>query len=66
MDFELNGYNAYTFLWSDLTTDSLASFNTPGMYWVEIDSGVCTYSDTIIIDYVTVNLGNDTTFVSRS
>jgi len=53
-----------TYLWFDGTTNSSYTFDEPGVYWVEILSGGCAFSDTITITEFTnpeIDLGNDIT-----
>ncbi len=59
----LNAQNTgLNYLWSDGTTNQTNNVTTPGIYWVEVSSGICTYTDTIEIfkDSLTVLLPGDT------
>ena len=59
IDTNFNGYN---YLWSNGSTDSLIYITTPGTYWLQADSSVCTYSDTIVVSApANFSIGNDTT-----
>lgn len=59
---------ATNYLWSDGSTNSTLSVNTPGKYWVQVDNGgCCSKADTInILPSPSVNLGNDTTICGGS
>jgi len=52
-----------TYLWQNLSTDSVFNVNQQGVYWVKVTSSGCSNSDTINIYYHTIpiiSLGNDT------
>ena len=52
-----------TYLWSNNTTGTTFNVTQQGNYWVEVNNGACTNSDTINVSYNApplVNLGNDT------
>lgn len=55
----LPGYN---FLWSNGLTDSIINVDTAGTYILQLDTSLCSYGDTIVVDFVldTIDLGNDT------
>ncbi|MFK8008666.1 MAG: T9SS type A sorting domain-containing protein [Saprospiraceae bacterium] len=63
-EFTLNAFtpNA-TYVWSDNSSQSFLSIQTPGTYWVEVSVGNCPIlSDTIVINYIPApdaNLGGD-------
>jgi gliding motility-associated-like protein len=53
------------YLWQDGSNLSTLNVNVAGLYWVEVDNGFCTTTDSIIVlnpQPPIVNLGNDTTF----
>jgi hypothetical protein len=57
------GYSSYT--WQDNSTNNFFNVVNPGKYWVTVQNGCGTASDTINISYKTIqalNLGNDTLF----
>ncbi len=63
VDIETQLYGS-SYLWSDGTTDSVITISTPDTVWLDVTSGGCIYSDTIVVDYYPVpivDLGNDTT-----
>ncbi|MBC7862608.1 MAG: gliding motility-associated C-terminal domain-containing protein, partial [Bacteroidia bacterium] len=43
------GAEATSYLWSNGDTSRVVSINTPGIYWVEIQTGTCTSDDTLAI-----------------
>ncbi|MDX2249587.1 MAG: gliding motility-associated C-terminal domain-containing protein [Bacteroidia bacterium] len=56
-----------TYLWQNNSTGATFSANAAGLYWVEVDNGVCTARDSITLSLdplPQVNLGNDTTICS--
>ncbi len=55
---------AGTYAWSTGGSNQTISTNQPGQYWVTVNNGFCTASDTIDIvsGAFTVDLGNDVTF----
>lgn len=62
----LNGMstNANTYLWQDNSTNDSLLITAPGSYWVTATASSCSVSDTIGIDFISVDgidLGNDTT-----
>lgn len=63
--------HAYTFLWSDMSTDSLLEVYASGTYWVEITDSTlsaCSIRDTFIVTVdsfpVLASLGSDTSMCS--
>lgn len=64
-DFMLEvSYSGANYIWQDGSTDSTFMSNTPGIYWVESEINLCTYRDSIEINYVATpiaDIGNDTT-----
>ncbi len=55
---------ADSYLWNNLTTDSIILATDTGIYWVQINKGGCNVTDTILIKTTSmpaVMLGNDTT-----
>ncbi len=54
---------AYVYDWSTNATTQTIGVNTSGTYWVEVNDGVCTGTDTVSVlyDIPVVDLGNDTT-----
>jgi gliding motility-associated-like protein len=53
-----------SYTWSDGTTNNNITVNSSGTYWLEIDNGSCSITDSIKIDFAIspfVNLGSDTT-----
>ncbi|MEZ4773712.1 MAG: gliding motility-associated C-terminal domain-containing protein [Bacteroidia bacterium] len=53
-----------TYIWQNNSANSTFSANTAGQYWVTVDDGICSASDTITLSIdplPQVNLGNDTT-----
>jgi len=68
----ITGLNhAYTFLWSNSSTDSLLNITEAGLYWVEITDSTalhCSIRDTFAITVdsfaVIASLGNDSSFCS--
>jgi gliding motility-associated-like protein len=63
LNLPLNAGNpTCTFLWSTGATTQTIFATNPGTYWVNVDNGHCTASDTIVISTLSIpNLGNDTT-----
>ncbi len=59
----LSAPDGSSYVWSTGQTTQSISINADGQYWVLVNNVVCTYSDTINIEMVKleVNLGNDTT-----
>lgn len=58
------GYAGYTYLWSTSSTSQTINVSTTGTYWLSMTNGICTVSDTINVDVITllpVSLGPDTT-----
>ncbi len=58
-----------TYLWSTGATTQNIHINTTGTYWVQVNNGGCTGSDTVTVTFVTnptVNLGPDTTICSNA
>ena len=57
-----------TYLWQDGSTNQTYTVTNSGVYFVEINTGICLISDTIDIQYeiVLINLGNDTTICDNS
>ncbi len=56
-----------SYLWSTGDTSQTLSVSAPATYWVNITSGGCTQSDSIIVTFKNipfVNLGNDTVLCS--
>ncbi|NNF35873.1 MAG: gliding motility-associated C-terminal domain-containing protein [Saprospiraceae bacterium] len=52
------------YLWQDGSADSTFTGSIPGLYWVEVEINLCTYRDSININYVSTpeaDLGIDTT-----
>jgi gliding motility-associated-like protein len=51
-----------TYLWQDGSADQTFSVTTAGIYWVEINNGGCSSTDSITVTYIgpEVNLGPDT------
>lgn len=57
-DFQPNTLESY--LWSDGSTDSVLTINTPGTYWLERQIGACTVqSDTIIVELEDIALNSN-------
>lgn len=58
--------NGVTYLWNDGSINQTLTVSTPGTYFVTINSGNCTASDTIQVQYETspLNLGPDTEICS--
>ncbi|MEZ4828616.1 MAG: gliding motility-associated C-terminal domain-containing protein [Bacteroidia bacterium] len=57
------------YLWQNNSTGQTFSASAAGQYWVSVDDGICTASDTITITLdplPQVSLGNDTTICSGS
>lgn len=55
---------AASYLWQDNSTNPTFTASGPGLYWVEIDDGICPSRDSITITLnppPQTNLGNDTT-----
>lgn len=52
-----------SFLWPDGSTDDQYEADTSGLYWVEVNQGGCTATDSINVAVIDIaqNLGNDTT-----
>jgi gliding motility-associated-like protein len=53
-----------TYLWQDLSTSPTLLVNAAGTYYVDVDNGGCSGTDTIVVTYFDVNginIGNDTT-----
>lgn len=51
-----------TYSWQDGSTFSTFNVTSAGLYWVQENSGGCTYTDSIVISYNFVpDIGNDTT-----
>ena len=48
-----------TYLWQDSSTSDTLKVNTEGLYWVEVNQGQCTVADSVTIDVIDVDLGND-------
>ncbi len=64
LSITITGFNDFSFLWSNTDTNSFTKIYSPGTYWVQADSSLCTYYDTIVITNPINNssiLGNDTT-----
>ncbi len=63
-EFSLNAFtpNA-TYVWSDSSSQSSLSIESPGTYWVEVSIGDCTVlTDTVVINYIPApdaNLGGN-------
>ncbi len=61
-------YNLYlpagvdTFRWNTGVKDSMLTVDTPGNYFLEIERGGCSYTDTIVVQYAeeSLHIGNDT------
>lgn len=61
-------YNLYlpadvdTFIWSTGLKDSMLTVDTTGSYFLEIERGGCSYTDTVVVQYAeeSLVLGNDT------
>jgi len=54
---------ASSYLWQNGSTNPLLNVNLPGTYYVTVNNGSCSASDTIQVAYgpnFTINLGNDT------
>lgn len=52
-----------TYQWQDGSTASSFSITEPGIYWVEVNNGICTARDSIIVSFddpPSFTLGNDT------
>jgi len=64
----LNASPVGTYLWQDGSTNQNYTVTNSGVYFVEINTGICLISDTIDIQYeiVSINLGNDTTICEDS
>jgi gliding motility-associated-like protein len=64
-EFTINAaYDGANYLWHDGSSDSTFTGNVAGQYWAEVEVNLCTYRDTINIDYVptpTASIGVDTT-----
>ncbi|MEI6852196.1 MAG: gliding motility-associated C-terminal domain-containing protein, partial [Bacteroidota bacterium] len=68
-NYTLNAANpGCTYVWSSGATTQTISVNSPGTYWVSVNNGHCTNSDTIQIDFhsLSVNIGNDTVICGAS
>ena len=50
-----------TYLWQDNSTNPTFNVTQPGTYWVQVTTSNCSVTDTIIVNYPTTDLGNDTT-----
>lgn len=48
-----------TYLWQDVSLNSTFNVSQAGVYWVEVTANGCTGSDTLVIDYNTIDLGTD-------
>lgn len=63
-NFTLDAQNTgLSYLWSDNSTNQTLAINQTGSYWVTVNNGVCSVTDTINVTFgaINVNLGNDTT-----
>ncbi|PWL23503.1 MAG: hypothetical protein DCO96_15710 [Fluviicola sp. XM-24bin1] len=62
------GNNGSTYLWQDNSTNQTFDVTAVGTYWVEVDAGGCTASDTIEITAgsITTSLPNDTLMCAGS
>lgn len=63
-EFALNAFSPNaTYLWSDNSSQSFLSIETPGTYWVEVSIGNCPIlKDTVVINHIPApdaNLGSD-------
>ena len=54
--------NADTYRWSTGAIDSMVTIDTAGNYFLEIERGGCSYTDTVVVQYAeeSLKLGNDT------
>ncbi len=60
--------NNETYLWSNGSTDTLTTFNTPGIHWVEISNPCGVFTDSVAIQLAVspiVDLGKDTILCGR-
>lgn len=59
----LNATNSgCTYLWSTGATSASINVNVAGTYWVVVDNGLCSATDTIVISTFSIpNIGSDTT-----
>jgi hypothetical protein len=60
---QLNAYSGtpgLNYQWQDLSTDSVYNVSTAGTYYVEVDNGLCTASDTIRVKLLVIDLGVST------
>lgn len=58
-----------SYSWQDGSTSSTFNVDAPGTYWVEVTTGACSGSDTVVVDFLqaaTVDLGNDTAICAGS
>lgn len=56
-------FQIYTHLWYDASTDSFLVADTSGKYWVYVENGACSASDSVVLTFEpapVVELGNDT------
>ena len=71
-NFEINAYHKhYSYLWNDLSTDSILNVLSNGKYWVDIENvyTACKNSDTINVGFSEipfVDIGTDTSFCENS
>ena len=51
-----------SYLWSDGSTNQFLTVDSTGLYWVEVASGICMHSDSIMVtvNNAVLDLGNDT------
>ena len=57
------GLTNATFMWQDQSTSSTFTVALPGTYWVSAQNGVCSVTDSIVVNYLSLlslNLGSDT------
>jgi len=58
-----------TYLWQDGSTNASFAVSNPGTYWVQVQDGSCSFSDSIVVSYDALSqfsLGNDTTICNQS
>jgi len=56
------GFSGYQYLWSNSSTAQSISVTTTGNYWVSMTNGICTVSDSVDVNVITlqpVSLGPD-------
>lgn len=63
LQLQVNSFPGFSYTWSTNETSNSIQVDKPGMYWLKLTGGGCTYSDTIQIDYQSkpsFSLGRDT------